>query len=53
MPLALNLAFWQNMGVAGLWAGFTIASIVLDIGFYIIIQTANLERIVYETACRM
>jgi MATE family multidrug resistance protein len=39
MPLALNLAFKRDMNVTGLWLGFGIACIVLDIGFWIIIVT--------------
>jgi hypothetical protein len=39
MPLALNLAFKRDMSVTGLWLGFGIACIILDIGFWIIIVT--------------
>lgn len=39
MPLALHLAFGRGMNVTGLWLGFGIACIVLDIGFWIIIVT--------------
>lgn len=37
MPLALHMAFGKDMGVFGLWLGFAIACIILDIGFWIII----------------
>jgi len=39
MPLALHLAFGRGMNVTGLWLGFGIACIVLDIGFWVIIVT--------------
>ena len=41
MPLALAAAFKMDMGLTGLWAGFTIASMALDIGFYYIIEGTN------------
>lgn len=39
MPLALHLAFKRGMNVTGLWLGFGIACIILDIGFWVIIVT--------------
>ena len=45
MPLALIFAFVCDMGIAGLWLGFSIACIILDIGFYFIISCANWEMI--------
>lgn len=33
MPLALYFGFSCDMGVKGLWLGFSLASIILDIGF--------------------
>jgi MATE family multidrug resistance protein len=41
MPLALYLCFKKEMGIAGLWGGFTIACIILDIGFAMIISCPN------------
>mmetsp|Transcript_40700 Transcript_40700/g.62113 ORF Transcript_40700/g.62113 Transcript_40700/m.62113 type:complete len:483 (+) Transcript_40700:431-1879(+) len=41
MPLALILAFKAEMGIAGLWLGFSIACIILDIGFAMIISCPN------------
>ena len=41
------------MGVAGLWLGFSIASVVLDIGFYAIIKTTNWEKVAYLTSKRI
>ena len=38
MPLALVLCFKHEMGISGLWLGFTIACVVLDIGFAMIIS---------------
>lgn len=37
LPLALFFGFKLELGIGGLWIGFTIASVVLDIGFYVII----------------
>lgn len=45
MPLALVLCFKGNMGIAGLWLGFTIACIVLDIGFAMIIGCPDWQEI--------
>jgi MATE family multidrug resistance protein len=45
MPLAINLCFTQKMGISGLWLGFTIACIVLDVGFAIIISYPNWHKI--------
>ena len=41
MPLALTLCFKHKMGIAGLWLGFSIACIILDIGFAMIISCPN------------
>lgn len=41
MPLALILAFNFKMDIAGLWLGFSIACIILDIGFCFIIVCPN------------
>eukprot|EP00347_Sterkiella_histriomuscorum_P002719 403367069 len=41
MPLALFFAFKIQMGVSGLWLGFTIASMILDLGFYFIINCTS------------
>jgi len=38
LPLALTLAFKYRMGVKGLWLGFSIACIILDAGFAVIIE---------------
>ena len=45
MPLALCLAFKAEMGIAGLWLGFSIACIILDIGFCAIISCPNWQTI--------
>lgn len=45
MPLALVLAFTAKMGIVGLWLGFSIACIILDIGFGFIIMCPNWNRI--------
>jgi MATE family multidrug resistance protein len=41
MPLALLLAFTAKMDIAGLWLGFAIACIILDVGFAMIISCPN------------
>jgi len=45
MPLALVLCFTAKMGIQGLWLGFSIACIVLDIGFAFIIIVPNWQEI--------
>jgi MATE family multidrug resistance protein len=45
MPLALVLCFKKEMGIAGLWLGFTIACIILDLGFFFIIRCADWHKI--------
>jgi len=53
LPLALWLAFKKNMGVGGLWLGFSIACIILDIGFMCIIECPSWHRIASETQSRI
>lgn len=53
MPLALVFTFVFDWGVAGLWGGFTIACIVLDIGFFFIITCCDWEKIAEATAARI
>ena len=48
LPLALYLAFTKDMGVYGLWLGFSIACIILDCGFLFIIECPNWSRIASE-----
>ena len=45
MPLALVLAFTAKMGIVGLWLGYSIACIILDIGFAFIITCPDWGRI--------
>lgn len=45
MPLALTFAFKVGMGVKGLWLGFSIACIILDLGFWVIIAYPNWQKI--------
>lgn len=45
LPLALWLAFGKDKGVYGLWLGFSIACIVLDTGFLMIIECPNWNAI--------
>lgn len=37
MPFALFLCFKMDMGIAGLWLGFTVCCVILDAGFFLII----------------
>jgi Na+-driven multidrug efflux pump len=53
MPLALAAAFMMNMGLTGLWSGFVIANVVLDVGFYFIIETTNWDKVAYLTHKRL
>lgn len=45
MPLALTFAFKLEMGVKGLWLGFSIACILLDLGFWAIISCPSWHKI--------
>ena len=45
MPLALFLAFKLKMGLKGLWLGYSIATIILDLGFAMIIGLPNWQNI--------
>ena len=45
MPLALVLAFTMKMGIVGLWLGYSIACIILDIGFCLIITCPSWDII--------
>jgi multidrug resistance protein, MATE family len=45
MPLALVLAFNARMGIQGLWLGFSIACIILDLGFVMIISCPDWGKI--------
>jgi len=45
LPLALWLAFSKEKGVYGLWLGFSIACIILDIGFICITECPNWLKI--------
>jgi hypothetical protein len=45
MPLALWLAFSRNLGVKGLWLGYSICCVILDIGFGVIIIWPSWEKI--------
>ena len=45
LPLALWLAFSKDKGVYGLWLGFSIACIVLDLGFLILIECPSWTKI--------
>ena len=48
MPLALVLAFNHNMGIAGLWLGFSIACVILDVGFAMIISCKEWKKVTPE-----
>jgi MATE family multidrug resistance protein len=45
MPLALCLAFNAEMGISGLWLGFSIACVILDVGFCMIISCPDWSKI--------
>ena len=45
MPLALVLAFTAEMGIVGLWLGYSIACVILDFGFALIIICPDWSRI--------
>ena len=45
MTLALVFAFVLHWGILGLWFGFSIACIVLDIGFFFIICLPHWDEI--------
>lgn len=43
--MALHFAFTKEMGIAGLWFGYSIACIILDLGFAVIILCPNWDKI--------
>ena len=45
LPLALYFAFGLDKGVYGLWLGFSIACIILDLGFLMIIECPNWTKL--------
>ena len=45
LPTALWLAFTKEKGVYGLWLGFSIACVILDTGFCLIIECPNWHKI--------
>ena len=45
LPTALTLAFKRDLGVYGLWLGFSIACIILDVGFAFIIECPDWYKI--------
>ena len=45
LPLALHFAFDKKMGIRGLWLGYSIACIILDLGFAVIIMYPNWHKI--------
>lgn len=45
MPLALFLAFKIKLGLKGLWLGYTIATVILDLGFTLIIGFPSWQNI--------
>ena len=45
LPLALWLAFNNEMGLSGLWLGFLIACLLIDIGLLIMIECADWQKI--------
>lgn len=53
MPLALVLAFTAKMGIVGLWLGYSIACIILDIGFAFIITCPDWTRIGEQMRLRL
>jgi len=50
MPMALVGAFTLRLGVTGLWAGYAIACIILDIGFGFIIGCPDWSKIAKDLA---
>jgi MATE family multidrug resistance protein len=48
LPLSVYLAFNCNGGLYGLWLGFTIANMILDIGFTIIIVYPDWQQIAFK-----
>ena len=53
MPLALVFAFTMKMGIMGLWLGFTIACVILDIGFAMIISCPDWYKIADDVRAQL
>ena len=47
LPLALTFCFKSKMGIAGLWLGMSIACVILDIGFAMIISCPDWHKIAH------
>ena len=45
LPLALWLAFNHGMGLFGIWLGFSITCIIINIGLLMIIECSNTPKI--------
>lgn len=43
--MALHFAFNKRLGIKGLWLGYTIACVILDLGFAVIILKPNWNKI--------
>ena len=48
LPLALTLAFKHELGVKGLWLGFSVACIILDIGLEAIIECCDWQKVALD-----
>ena len=53
LPLSLLFTFWLDKGVIGLWYGFTIAEIVMDIGYMMICECPDWDKIAQEMQARI
>ena len=53
MPMALVFAFTMKMGIMGLWLGFTIACVILDIGFAMIISCPDWYKIADDVRAQL
>jgi hypothetical protein len=43
--MALHFAFDKRLGITGLWLGYSIACVILDLGFAFIILYPNWQKI--------
>lgn len=53
LPIASVFAFKLNMGIKGLWLGMTIGCIILDAGFWAIIQCPDWNKIAEDMAAKI
>lgn len=53
LPLSILFTFYLDYGVLGLWYGFTLSQVVLDIGYLMICECPDWHRIAEEMQAKI